>query len=63
MIWRSKKQNVVVKSSAKAKYCAMADTMCEIIWLKSLLKELRVEIQGPFVTISTIRLQHTLLVI
>lgn len=32
--WRSKKQNMVAKSSAEAEYCAMADTVCEIMWLR-----------------------------
>ncbi|RVW83271.1 Retrovirus-related Pol polyprotein from transposon RE1 [Vitis vinifera] len=39
--WKSKKQDVVARSSAKAKYRAMALTTCELIWLKHLLRELR----------------------
>jgi len=38
--WKSKKQNVVAKSSAEAEYRAMALTTCELIWLKHLLQEL-----------------------
>ncbi|XP_068328140.1 uncharacterized mitochondrial protein AtMg00810-like [Pyrus communis] len=34
---RSKKQSVVTRSSAEAKYQAMASPVCELIWLKSLL--------------------------
>ena len=32
--WKSKKQDVVAKSSAEAEYRAMALTTCELIWLK-----------------------------
>jgi hypothetical protein len=38
--WKSKKQNVVARSSAEAEYRAMALTTCELIWLKHLLQEL-----------------------
>jgi len=39
--WKSKKQDVVARSSAKAEYRAMALAVCELIWLKQLLKELQ----------------------
>ena len=39
--WKSKKQDVVARSSAKAEYRAMTLTTCELIWLKHLLRELR----------------------
>jgi hypothetical protein len=39
--WRSKKQAVVARSTAKAEYRAMALSLCEMLWLRSLLKELR----------------------
>ncbi|RVX17092.1 Retrovirus-related Pol polyprotein from transposon RE2 [Vitis vinifera] len=39
--WKSKKQDVVVRSSAKAEYRAMDLATCELIWLKHLLRELR----------------------
>ncbi|XP_072076868.1 uncharacterized protein [Arachis hypogaea] len=38
---KSKKQNVVVRSSAEAEYRAMALATCELIWLKQLIKELK----------------------
>jgi len=40
--WRSKKQAVVARSTAEAEYRAMALSLCEMMWLKGLLKELRV---------------------
>ncbi|RVW92842.1 Retrovirus-related Pol polyprotein from transposon TNT 1-94 [Vitis vinifera] len=39
--WKIKKQDVVVRSSAEAKYRAMALATCELIWLRQLLQELR----------------------
>ena len=38
--WKSKKQNVVARSSAEAEDRAMASTACELIWLKGLLSDL-----------------------
>ncbi|KAJ9564855.1 LOW QUALITY PROTEIN: hypothetical protein OSB04_000821 [Centaurea solstitialis] len=38
--WKSKKQNVVSRSSAESEYRAMAQTTCELIWLRNLLGEL-----------------------
>ena len=39
--WKSKKHDVVAKSSAEAEYRAMTLATCELIWLKHLLQELR----------------------
>ena len=39
--WKSKKHDVVAKSSAEAEYQAMVLATCELIWLKQLLQELR----------------------
>ncbi|RVW76712.1 Retrovirus-related Pol polyprotein from transposon RE2 [Vitis vinifera] len=39
--WKSKKQDVVARSSAEAEYRAMVLATCELIWLKHLLQELR----------------------
>ncbi|XP_038902326.1 secreted RxLR effector protein 161-like [Benincasa hispida] len=38
--WRSKKQGVVARSSAKAEYRAMSLGICEEIWLKNVLVDL-----------------------
>ena len=45
--WRSKKQSVVARSSAEAEFRAMAHGICEGIWLKRLLEELRIPICEP----------------
>ena len=39
--WKSKKHNVVVRSSADVEYRAMGNATCELIWLKQLLEELK----------------------
>ncbi|RVW28261.1 Retrovirus-related Pol polyprotein from transposon RE1 [Vitis vinifera] len=39
--WKSKKQDVVVRSSAEAEYRAIALATCELIWLRQLFQELR----------------------
>ena len=45
--WRSKKHNVVARSSAKAEFRAMAQGICELLWLKILLKALKIEWDEP----------------
>ncbi|KAJ9542625.1 hypothetical protein OSB04_029131 [Centaurea solstitialis] len=45
--WRTKKQSVVSRSSAEAEYRAMASTVSEVIWVRWLLSELRVDISSP----------------
>ena len=45
--WRSKKQDIVSRSSAKAKYKSMATTTCEVTWLLYLLRDLHVPHQKP----------------
>ena len=41
--WRSKKKNAVAKLSAKAEFRAMALGVCELLWIKIILKDLRIE--------------------
>ena len=36
--WKSKKQNIVPRSSAEVEYRAMTSATCELILLKQLLK-------------------------
>ena len=38
--WRSKKQSVVSRSSAKSEYRTMSQSTCEIMWIHHLLTEL-----------------------
>ena len=38
--WKSKKQNVVALSSAEAEFRGMTKGLCEILWIKGILKEL-----------------------
>ncbi|KAL6333802.1 hypothetical protein AAG906_028988 [Vitis piasezkii] len=45
--WHSKKQFVVARSSAKAEYRAMAHGICEAIWIKRLLEELKISYEFP----------------
>ena len=40
--WRSKKQGVVARSSAEAEYRGMAKGVCELLWIKNLLQELKI---------------------
>ena len=39
--WRSKKQSVVARNSAEAKFRVMTHWVCEVLWLNQVLKELR----------------------
>ena len=43
--WRSKKQSVIVRSGAKAKFKAVAQGMCEGLWLQKLLEELHITVE------------------
>lgn len=59
--WWSKKQQLVVMSSAEAEYRSMAQLAAEILWVQSLLKELHCEFQTPKIlcdNLSTVTLAH-----
>ena len=45
--WRSKKQNVVARSNTEAEFRAVAQGICELLWLKLLLEELKVTSHQP----------------
>ena len=45
--WRSKKQSVVARSSAEAEFRAMAHGVCELIWIRRVLKELKIGFEEP----------------
>jgi hypothetical protein len=45
--WKSKKQNVMARSSAKAEYRAMASTARELIWINQLLRDMRLKVDKP----------------
>ncbi|KAL8093728.1 hypothetical protein AgCh_035564 [Apium graveolens] len=42
--WKSKKQDVVSRSSSEAEYRVMASIICEIVWLRRLLADLGVSL-------------------
>ncbi|GJV10198.1 putative transcription factor interactor and regulator CCHC(Zn) family protein [Tanacetum coccineum] len=43
--WKSKKQTVVVRSSAEAEYRALTTVTCEIMWLLNLLRDFKLEFE------------------
>lgn len=45
--WRSKKQSVVARSSVEAELRSLANGICEGIWLKRLLEDLKITACGP----------------
>ncbi|GER52645.1 transposon Ty1-DR1 gag-pol polyprotein [Striga asiatica] len=45
--WSSKKQPIVSRSSTEAEYRSAAQATCEVVWLQSLLNELRVKFIKP----------------
>ena len=45
--WRSKKQEVVARSSAEAKYRGMAKAICELLWIRNLMQDLHIKQVSP----------------
>ena len=45
--WKSKKQSFVSQSSAESEYRAMAQSACEIMWIRQLLMEVGIETSVP----------------
>ena len=44
--WRSKKQGVVSKSSNEAEFHALSSDIDEVLWIRSILKELKIPLEG-----------------
>ena len=45
--WKNKKQKVISRSGAESEYRAMAQSICEIMWLHQLLIEVGIETPVP----------------
>lgn len=45
--WRSKKQGVIARSSAEVEYRGMAKSVCELLWIKNVLQELKISSTSP----------------
>jgi len=45
--WKSKNQNVVARSSAEAKFRVMAQGVCELLWMKIILDNLKIKYEAP----------------
>lgn len=45
--WRSKKHNVVARSSAEAEFRSMALGICELVWLNIIFEDLKIKWEGP----------------
>ncbi|KAL5574239.1 hypothetical protein UlMin_023836 [Ulmus minor] len=43
--WSSKKQSVVSRSTTEAEYCSLVNATSEVVWLQSLLSELRIDVK------------------
>ena len=59
--WSSKKQSLVAKSGAEAEYRALAHTTSEVLWLESLLTELKIQYFSPTLlcdNLSVVLLSH-----
>ena len=61
--WKSKKQDVVAPSSDEAEFRTMAQGISELLWLKIILKDLKIKWEGPMKLYcdnkSTINIAHS----
>ena len=61
--WRSKKQNVVAKSSVESEFRVIAQGLCELLWLIIILDDLRIKWDDPMKLYrdnkSTISIAHS----
>jgi hypothetical protein len=58
--WKSKKQNVMARSSAKVEYRAMTSTVSELTWIKQVLTDLNIKIEKPMKIFVIINQRDTL---
>ena len=60
--WRSKKHNVVTRSYAESEFRAIAQGLCELLWLKIILDNLKIKWDDPMKLYcdkkSTINIAH-----
>ena len=45
--WKSKKQKVVARSSVEAEFRGMAHGVCELLWIRNILRDLGIEYATP----------------
>ena len=45
--WKSKKQKVVARSSAEVEFRGMAHGVCELLWIRNILRDLGIEYATP----------------
>ena len=64
MTWRSNKQSVVTSSSVEAEFSSMTLGICELLWVKIILEDLKVRWKAPMklycVNKSAINIVHNL---
>lgn len=52
--WQSKKQIMVARSSTETKLRAMANGLCEVLWIKIVLGELRLNVEGTISIVNNL---------
>ena len=62
VVWRSKKQEVVARSSTEVEFRALAHGLTEVMWIKGILQDLKIKMDSPTIVFcdnqSTIRVSH-----